>query len=298
MTCQQKTASPRARSINSAQFSLVWTQQSQTRSNFGNLNSVSNRLKRLLEEMSPQSWFITGATRGVGLAVVKQLLTTQSDSIVFAGARNPTTATSLKDLVASYPSRLHIVKLDSTSAEDAKKAAAYVEKTTDGLDYVFANAGYVEPSQQKFLEEVSTAAIKEHFEVNTVGPIILFQALYPLLLKRQTRKFIAVSTVLSSMAIKLPSLAVPDSPYTLSKAALNFLVVKIAAEYKQKGVIALAVHPGLIETGNYWKEFAKQTGFPTITTAQSAEGLVKLIMEATAEQSGRFWNFDGKEFQY
>lgn len=60
-----------------------------------------------------------------------------------------------------------------------------VEQVTGGLDVVIANAGIANNWQP--VTEIDLSSLNDHYQVNAVGPIILFQALYPLLAKRQTR---------------------------------------------------------------------------------------------------------------
>lgn len=73
-------------------------------------------------------WLITGANRGIGLYLVKNLIS-RADAIVYAGARDPQKATELQKL-ATANKNLHIVKITSGSIEDAKNAAATIEKVS------------------------------------------------------------------------------------------------------------------------------------------------------------------------
>jgi NAD(P)-dependent dehydrogenase (short-subunit alcohol dehydrogenase family) len=92
-----------------------------------------------------QSWFITGANRGIGFEIVK--IAASQGYTVFAGARNPANASALNQLAAQYPD-IHVVKLASGSASDAEAAATVVEHTTGSLDVIVANAGIADNWQQ------------------------------------------------------------------------------------------------------------------------------------------------------
>ena len=85
-------------------------------------------------------YLITGANRGIGLGLVRKLLE-DKDAVVFAGARDPSSANELKDLASASPDRLYLVKLNSGSVEDAKAVAAEIEAKAGKLDVLIANAG-------------------------------------------------------------------------------------------------------------------------------------------------------------
>lgn len=243
--------------------------------------------------MSPQVWFISGANRGIGFGLAQ--LVAAHGNIVFAGARTPSKATALQKLAASNPN-VHVVKLEATSASDVAAAAKTVESTTGGIDVVVANAGIANNWQKAI--DASTDSLYEHLRVNTVGPLILFQALYPLLLKRETRKFIVISTLAGSFVVAA-AFAVPLTVYGASKAAVNFITESIHKEHKEEGFTVIPIHPGMVSTD--MGEAAKDTfgdGWKPITTEESAEGLFKVIDGATKEDSGRFLSYDGSEIPF
>lgn len=84
---------------------------------------------------------MTGASRGIGFALVQQLAR-RDDAVIFAGARNPSTADQLNSLAKSVPEgKVTVVKLDSESDEDAEAAAKVVQGKVDKVDVLIANAG-------------------------------------------------------------------------------------------------------------------------------------------------------------
>jgi norsolorinic acid ketoreductase len=238
-----------------------------------------------------QAWFISGANRGIGFELVK--IVAGLGNVVFAGARTPSKATDLQKFAAQNPN-VHIVQLESTSVSDVTAAARLVEQTTGGLDVVIANAGIANNWQKS--TEIDLASLNDHYQVNAAGPIILFQALYPLLKKRQTRKFITVSTLAASIAQPLP---VPDTVYGSSKAALNFITKSFHKEHSQEGFIIFPVHPGMVDTdmGHAAAPLFGLQNAP-MTPTESAEALFKLADSATEEQSGRFLSYDGSELPW
>lgn len=241
--------------------------------------------------MSAQAWFISGANRGIGFELVK--IVANQGHVVFAGVRNPSKATALKQAAANN-SNIHIVQLESTSISDAANAAKVVQDITGGLDVVVANAGIANNWQTNL--KVDIESLLEHHRVNAVGPLILFQALYPLLAKRQTRKFITISTLAASINNTIP---VPDTVYGSSKAALNFITRSIHKEHSEEGFIVFPLHPGMVDTdmgasagglfGGAWQP---------ISPFQSADAIFHVVNTATKEQSGRFLSYDGSELPW
>lgn len=238
-----------------------------------------------------QAWLITGANRGIGLDLVK--IAASHNNIVFAGARNPAKATALKQLASRNPN-VHIVQLESTSVADATAVARLVETITGGLDVVIANAGI--GNNWKTVVETDLESFYEHYRVNAAGPMILFQALYPLLLKRQTRKFITVSTLAGSIQAEFNF---PHTAYGASKAALNFVTRSIHNEHSSEGFIVFPIHPGVVDT-DMGQSAAQLLGLEKIpmTSEESALAVFNVVDTATKEQSGRFLSYDGTDLPW
>jgi norsolorinic acid ketoreductase len=83
---------------------------------------------------------VSGANRGIGLALVKALSAKLPHATIFAGARDPASADALNTF-AKENTRLRVVKLIAHDEGSVKDAVAEVRKVTDRLDIVIANAG-------------------------------------------------------------------------------------------------------------------------------------------------------------
>jgi NAD(P)-dependent dehydrogenase (short-subunit alcohol dehydrogenase family) len=90
----------------------------------------------------------------------------------------------------------------------------------------------------------------EHFRVNTVGAIHLFNGFMPLILKGQAKKVIAISTGMSDPEMTLKADIYQATSYAMSKAALNMAVAKFSALYREQGVLCMAICPGAVDTGS------------------------------------------------
>ena len=91
----------------------------------------------------------------LGLAIVTALAS-RDDTIVFAGARNPSAATDLHALVEKYPGKVHLVKLVSGDRTGNEAAVAHVKAVAGRLDVVIANAGSSSSSLSPYISEFDT----------------------------------------------------------------------------------------------------------------------------------------------
>ncbi|KAJ7460722.1 aflatoxin biosynthesis ketoreductase-like protein nor-1 [Mycena latifolia] len=230
-------------------------------------------------------YLISGANRGIGYGLAATLAA-RPNTVVFAGARDPA-AKSLKELSAKHPN-VHPVKLTSADKADNEAAIAEIKKKAGQLDVIIANAGisnHYGPLATTPLEQ-----FKEHWEVNTLGLVVLFQAAHTLLLASPTGApiFAYISTGGASMG-RYMHLQAPA--YGSSKAAANFLIKVLDAEHPK--LVTLAISPGWVAT-DMGNAGATANGLPAapVTTEDSVEGILTRIDGATKEKSsGRFWNF-------
>ena len=239
-----------------------------------------------------QVWLVTGANRGIGYQLASHIAS-RPNTIVFAGVRSPPKATELQQFARDHKN-VHIIKLESTSEEDAKNAAARIEATTGGLDVVVANAAIAQNWQ--LAGEISIESLKQHFEVNVVGVIILFKAMYPLLQNRQTKKFVTISSLAGQLHGLMP---VPMTVYGSSKAGLNYITRSMHKDYHEKGLIAFPIHPGMVDT-DMSKSALDVFGvdkFP-VTPDDSASMMIKVIDSAGPGEAGRFWSYTGEELEW
>jgi norsolorinic acid ketoreductase len=240
-----------------------------------------------------QAWFISGANRGIGFELVKQLAS-RTDTIVFAAVRTPSKAKDLNDFAHSH-SNVHVLQLESVSEADAANAAKSVEKIAGGLDGVIANAGIAQNWQ--YAVDADIEALKEHFVVNVGGPLILFKALYPLLLKRQTRKFITVSSLAGAIG---DILGPPMTIYGSSKAALNYVTKSIHKEQSPNGFVVFPIHPGMVDSDmgkSASKDIFGMDRFP-VSPEESAHSILEVVGHAGPAESGRFWSYTGQELTW
>jgi len=136
---------------------------------------------------------------------------------------------------------LIVVKIDSTSEPDASAAVDLLqsEYNIDTLDVVIANAGI-----SKVYPTVATVKpedILEHVSVNVIGPVLLFQAVLPLLQKSRNPKFVAMSSGAASIE-GIERSFIPNAAYGSSKAHLNYIMRE--AHFENKNLTFVIIDPG------------------------------------------------------
>ncbi|KAF5336366.1 hypothetical protein D9611_006572 [Ephemerocybe angulata] len=242
------------------------------------------------------SWLITGASRGIGLSVVEDLLKDEKNFVI-ATARNPDSAEGLKALSQKFPeSRLALIKLDVTKADEIAKAIeAATPLLPQGLDYFISNAGIINKPLTSF-DDLDLEEFLEELKFNTVTPIEITRAFLPLIRKSEKKKILYITSILGSISVGGVWPVVANS-YAVSKAALNMLVRKWGTVLKMEGISVSVIHPGWVVTDvgdgiKPWMEkYAPDT--PQITTKQSSEGIIKLAEDLKLEQTTSFFNYDG-----
>lgn len=248
--------------------------------------------------MSSTTYLITGANRGIGKGLTAALLQRPNTTVV-AGVRDTTASASiLNSLPAAAGSKVVIVKLDSQSETDAKEAVSQLssEHGITSIDVVIANAGIAHSGTP--VAQTTTESLRDHFNTNAIGPVLLFQAVKPLLQASKSGNpiFLAISTLIGSIGGQDALAGVPPilSPYGSSKAALNWLVRRL--HYEESWLTSYVTHPGLVLTDMATGMFStpeQAAAMGAITVEVSIAGLLKTLDSASKKISGTFQNYDG-----
>lgn len=191
----------------------------------------------------PHRVYLITTLSGLGLGLTEVYLARPNNTVIVA-LRNPSnleSVASLHALPVGTGSKLIIVKIDSLSETDAADAVTLLqtEHGIESLDVVIANSGIY--TNREPAVAVPMSQMRIHFEVNTLGPLILFQATAALLeaSKAGEGKFFVMSSAISSIELIFP---MPNTAYGMSKAAGNFITRKIHHEHPN--IIAAALNPG------------------------------------------------------
>ncbi|KAE8442836.1 hypothetical protein EG329_002808 [Mollisiaceae sp. DMI_Dod_QoI] len=247
---------------------------------------------------------ITGANRGIGKALITTYLS-RPNHIVIAGIRNPShpTSQSLLSLPTASGTKLILIKIDSSVDTDAATAihTLKTEHKITHLDLLIANAGICDhfaPTLELPAEEWAKT-----FQINTIAPLLLVQASYPLLqasttLKHQTPKAVFISSSVGSIAHAHVKLPFDCAQYGASKAALNYIARKLHGEIQD--VCIFPAHPGWLRT-EMGSASAKMAGLEERlgSVEEGVRGLVERIDGATREKTGgEFVSWDGSALDW
>ncbi len=225
---------------------------------------------------------ITGANRGIGLALAKQYF--EDGWHVFACVRCAKNFSVFDDVVSlskNTAGKITPICLDVSDHEQIKKLPALLSHLP--VDIIFNNAGVFGSSQMAF-EQVQSESWLEIFKVNTMAPFLISQVLLPQVVKGKFKIIANMSSIMGSIQEDKEG---GYYMYRTSKAALNMVTKTLAIDLKNYGVTVVSLHPGWVKTS---------MGGPhaLITTEESVLGLKKVLQNLSLKDSGSFLNYAGK----
>ncbi|OBT87417.1 hypothetical protein VE02_04681 [Pseudogymnoascus sp. 03VT05] len=225
------------------------------------------------------SFLVTGASRGFGLALVRELVSLPATDVgkVIASARGD--SPDLDELAKSSPGRVLVVKLDVTNQESIKQASVEVADKLEGkgLDVLINNAGVCQYAADGVK---SMDNLEESFAINVLGVHWVTQAFLPLLQKGSLKKVANISTTLGSTTLAPAAHYLPAPAYKISKAAMNALTVQYALDHEKEGFSFIALCPGWMKTDLGGGDMAD------LTTEQGAKASLDIIFTPGQKYNG------------
>jgi NAD(P)-dependent dehydrogenase (short-subunit alcohol dehydrogenase family) len=186
---------------------------------------------------------VTGANRGIGLEICRQLARRGGIRVVLT-ARNETRGMAAAGQLRDEGLEVDFHELDVTSEKSVKTFAGWLEGTCKRCDILVNNAGIVvDPRGSRFLDS-RPATYRQTLDTNLFGPLLLSQALLPLMKRNRYGRIVNISSgqgQLSDMGAGTPA-------YRVSKTALNALTCVLAAELKGSGILVNSMCPGWVRT--------------------------------------------------
>ncbi|KAH9836044.1 NAD-P-binding protein [Rhodofomes roseus] len=228
------------------------------------------------------TWLIVGASRGLGLELVRQLIATSNT--VIAACRNPSSASQLQALEPTG-AELHIIQLDVSSEESIRASVGKVEAVLNGrgLDYLYNNAGILAQDDAFNFSYSEFLAI---LQTNVVGPALLASLCLPFLEKGNKKTIVNVS---SSMGGLTHDYGASAARYSASKAAMNMLTHKQAKT--RPDLIVISLCPGWVQTD------LGGVSAP-LEPPESVAGQLKVVLGLKKEDTGKFIRYDGQELTW
>jgi NAD(P)-dependent dehydrogenase (short-subunit alcohol dehydrogenase family) len=223
---------------------------------------------------------VTGANRGLGLEFTRQLLA-RGDRVV-ATCRRPAAADELAALAKAHPGQLQVLAL---AVDDEPSRQAFVQALAgmhDGLELLVSNAGVLERGER--FGELRAEVMERTFATNVTGPMLLAQALAPLLARGARPRVLNVGSKLGSIA-STASFGTPS--YNISKAALNMAGVLMAHAMNPMGIGVITASPG-------WVRTAMGGDGAELTPEVSVRSLLTLVDDIPGLPAGVFLDRNGE----
>uniref|UniRef100_A0A915DTY8 Uncharacterized protein n=1 Tax=Ditylenchus dipsaci TaxID=166011 RepID=A0A915DTY8_9BILA len=237
--------------------------------------------------------FVTGAGRGIGLGLVKELAKDTSFQHIFAGYYEPHGDQQLLKLQKEH-SNIKLVSLDVTNDQSIQKAVKYVETILGENDKPALNllinvaAILVLGTSKVCSQEPDRKLFLDHFNTNTLGSVMITASVLPLLRRAASKgclpKVVNISSTAGSTSKCYPLYntakgMLKNFPYGMSKAALNHYTKALAMD--EPDIVAVAMCPGWVKT---------EMGGPNAVTSveECASALINKIKQLSKLDTGKF----------
>ncbi len=247
----------------------------------------------------PVRVLVTGASRGIGLAVSRALAGHPRVELLVATCRRPGAAVELGALLDA-PGR-HAIALDVTCEASVANCAARTRELTDRLDLVLNCAGILHEADglrpEKRLADLDPGAMARAYQVNAVGPALVAKHLAPLLPRAGRCVFASISARVGSIG---------DNrlggwyAYRASKAAQNMITRNLSIELprRARGALCVGLHPGTVDTDLSRPFQARVPPDKLFDPARAARQLLAVIDGLDDDANGRFYAWDATEIPW
>jgi NAD(P)-dependent dehydrogenase (short-subunit alcohol dehydrogenase family) len=229
---------------------------------------------------------ITGSNRGIGLALASEALA--RGHTLHATHRTTADTTQLSSLASKFPGRLHCHALDINNDADLAQLADSLKASGTCIDILINNAGVMSPNASDF-GSIDRDSVNKGLATNATAPLMVTQALQPLMLASSQPLVVMISSSLASIGARIEPTDWKNFAYNASKAALNMVGRMLHLEFTkttpQIGVLLL--HPGWVRTDMGGEE-------APLSTEQSASALMDRIEGFKPEHSGNFFDPHGQ----
>lgn len=215
---------------------------------------------------------ITGANRGIGLALTQQYVA--AGHSVIACVRDPDSAAELK------LDNVTVEQMDLGSPDSISAAAARIG--AQPIDILINNAGATGGAAQS-IDDLDIRAWHEALDVNTIGPLIVAREFKNNLAASGNGKLMTVTSQVAASTWPMGGMYI----YSSTKAGVSRAFVGLAIDWKEEPITVGLMHPGWVQT---------DMGGPhaEITSEESASGIISVIDGMTKADSGKFYKWNGE----
>ena len=217
---------------------------------------------------------VTGANRGIGLEIVRQL--GERGISVWLAARDSDAGEEAAESLRKAGLDVRFVQMDVEEVKGIRSAMKTVSASVDHLDVLINNAGILLDESTSVLD-VAPDVVHRTITINTLGAFFVTQTFLPLLVKGS--RIINVSSGAGEIGEGMSTYA---PVYSISKTAMNAVTCQFALALKKKGIAVNAVCPGWVRTEMGGKMAPR-------SVKKGAETPVWLATEAPIGETGKFW---------
>ncbi|QKZ14853.1 SDR family oxidoreductase [Spirosoma sp. KUDC1026] len=230
-----------------------------------------------------KSALVTGANKGIGLEVVRQLA--QNGFFVYLGSRNLESGLAAAEtLKKNGINQVEVVQLDVTDPESVQAARTLIGEKTPVLDVLVNNAGI----SGGFPQSALTASIDQFeavYDTNLFGVVRVTQAFIDLLRQAPEPRIVNLTSAMASLTLAADTLGSSYdnklAVYQSSKSALNMYTINLAYELRNSPFKVNMVCPGYTQT-----DFTGHQG--TSTVQEAGQRIAKYALIDQSGPSGRF----------
>ncbi len=229
--------------------------------------------------------FITGASRGIGLELTKQLLA--KGNRVIASCRNPEKAEALMSCRQKFE-KLEIMRLQVDDENSVRACFTSLEQADRGIDILFNNAGIIDWDD---LHSVSKESLEKVYLTNLIGALLVLRASVPCLRKSTDPLVINLSSRLGSIALRGNTQLGGAIAYQCSKASLNMLTKQASIDLASLGIRVISLSPGWVRTEMGGSEAKYEV-------SESVRLMLETLDNLDPGDSGVFLGEDGSEISW
>ena len=219
---------------------------------------------------------VTGTNKGVGLEITR-LLSNRGDRVI-ACCRRALEATALSKLEGN----IDIQEVSVGEDESVSQLASRLKGVA--IDTIINNAGTMGPeAKRQSALDMDFNGWADAFNINSMGPVRIMQALLPNLKMTESPKVMTVSSQMGALSLDMTS----AHAYCSSKAALNKFMRLASIDLKPDGIAVGLVHPGWVRT---------DMGGPRahLSPEESAAGCIEVTDTLSLDNTGGFWKWNGE----
>jgi NAD(P)-dependent dehydrogenase (short-subunit alcohol dehydrogenase family) len=228
----------------------------------------------------PLTILVTGGNKGIGLEVCRQLA--RAGHRVFLSARSVERGQAAVAVLKKEGLTVEFLELDMADEKSIAKAVNELGGKIKALNVLINNAAILQTWMGSIVD-VTAEELRETFNINVVGPVVLTLALIPLLEAGKPARVINVSSQLGSVE----NMSDGWPGYGISKAALNAATRKLAVALQSRGISVNAASPGWVKTD-------MGTEDAPLSLEQGGRNIVRIVTDMPASVTNKFLQEHGE----